>query len=79
LSGIGVFEELGSYFKKPLRVNGAYFPHKLLRCLDKLMVNHPLRSLVEKRGARMNEDLLIVTNSLVSFSLVFPASMIKET
>lgn len=43
------------------------------------MIYDPLRSLVEQAGARVNEHLLVVADSLVAFSWVFAATVVEET
>jgi len=45
---VALFEELWSDFKEPFGIDGTDFPHVLLGCLNKLVIDHPLWSFVKQ-------------------------------
>jgi len=75
---VTLLEELGGDLEEPLGINGAHLAHVLLRRLHQLVVDHPLRSLVEKRRARVDEHLLVVANRLVPLGGVLATAVVEE-
>ena len=76
---IAFLEEFGSYFEQPFWVDGTYFAHVLFCSLHQLMVNHPLRTLVEQARTWMDEHLLVVADGLIPFCRVLASTMVEES
>lgn len=78
LAAVALLVKVGRDLSEPLGVNHADFTHVLLAGLHKLVVDNPLRALVEQRTRGMYEDLLVVTEGLVALGWVFLGSMVEE-
>ena len=73
-----VFEEARCNFDEPFGVDCTNFSHVLLSRLDEFVVYAPLRTFAKERGARVDENLLVVSNCAIAFRRVFLASVVEE-
>ena len=67
LGRVGELEEGRRVLDQPLRVDGRHLAHVLLRRLNDLVINDPLRLPVEQRRRRVNRDHLRVDQRSVAF------------
>lgn len=74
-----MFEESRCYFNQPFGVDSTHFSHIFFSRLHQLMVDNPLRSLTEQGRTRVDEYLLVVSNSSVAFGWVLFAAMEEES
>ena len=70
LGRVGELEEGRRVLDQPLRVDGRHLAHVLLRRLNDLVINDPLRLPVEQRRRRVNRDHLRVDQRSVAFSRI---------
>lgn len=76
---VGKFEVVRRNIDEPLGINGANFPHVLLGSEDQLVVDDPLRLLVEEGTTGVNVHLVTVNESAIPSFVVFPGSVEKKS